>query len=59
MEFPSLEKQPEAVRREIAGLLEKHGGFAAQRPFTRMLHRTSVRFGDVARTYAVVGPEFG
>jgi GNAT superfamily N-acetyltransferase len=34
-------------------------GFAAQRPFTRMLHRTSKSFDDTARTFAVVGPEFG
>ncbi len=34
-------------------------GFVAQRPFTRMLYRSSARFDDAARTYAVVGPEFG
>jgi GNAT superfamily N-acetyltransferase len=34
-------------------------GFAAQRPFTRMLYRRSARFDDPPRTYAVVGPEFG
>jgi hypothetical protein len=34
-------------------------GFAAARPFTRMLHGSSVRFDDAARTFAVVGPEFG
>jgi GNAT superfamily N-acetyltransferase len=34
-------------------------GFAAVRPFTRMLYASSMRFDDVARTFAVVGPEFG
>jgi GNAT superfamily N-acetyltransferase len=34
-------------------------GFAAQRPFTRMLLGRSQSFDDVARTYAVIGPEFG
>jgi GNAT superfamily N-acetyltransferase len=34
-------------------------GFAAVRPFTRMLHGRSARFDDPARTFAVVGPEFG
>ena len=34
-------------------------GFAPQRPFTRMLYRRSARFDDPARTFAVVGPEFG
>jgi GNAT superfamily N-acetyltransferase len=34
-------------------------GFAAVRPFTRMLYRSSARFDDDARTFAVVGPEFG
>jgi GNAT superfamily N-acetyltransferase len=34
-------------------------GFVGQRPFTRMLYRGSARFDDAARTYAVVGPEFG
>jgi GNAT superfamily N-acetyltransferase len=34
-------------------------GFNAVRPFTRMLYRTSSRFDDAARTFAVVGPEFG
>jgi len=34
-------------------------GFNAVRPFTRMLYRTSCRFDDAARTFAVVGPEFG
>jgi GNAT superfamily N-acetyltransferase len=35
------------------------GGFAAQRPLTRMLYRRSVGFDDTSRTFAVVGPEFG
>jgi GNAT superfamily N-acetyltransferase len=34
-------------------------GFAAVRPFTRMLHGRAARFDDPARTYAVAGPEFG
>jgi GNAT superfamily N-acetyltransferase len=34
-------------------------GFAAVRPFTRMIYRSSTRFDDAARTCAVVGPEFG
>ena len=34
-------------------------GFAPQRPFTRMLHRRHESFDDVARTFAVAGPEFG
>jgi GNAT superfamily N-acetyltransferase len=34
-------------------------GFAAQRPLTRMLHGRSTGFDDTARTFAVVGPEFG
>jgi GNAT superfamily N-acetyltransferase len=34
-------------------------GFAVQRPFTRMLLGRDRSFDDVARTYAVIGPEFG
>jgi|EndMetStandDraft_8_1072994.scaffolds.fasta_scaffold88317_2 GNAT superfamily N-acetyltransferase len=34
-------------------------GFAGVRPFTRMLHGTPARFDAPARTFAVVGPEFG
>jgi ribosomal protein S18 acetylase RimI-like enzyme len=34
-------------------------GFATVRPFTRMLYGTRARFDDPARTFAVVGPEFG
>ena len=34
-------------------------GFEPVRPFTRMLYGTSARFDDPARTFAVVGPEFG
>jgi len=34
-------------------------GFAAQRPFTRMLLGRDRSFDDLARTYAVIGPEFG
>ena len=34
-------------------------GFAVARPFTRMAYRSSARFDDAARTFAVAGPEFG
>ena len=34
-------------------------GFAVARPFTRMLKGSATRFDDAARTFAVVGPEFG
>jgi GNAT superfamily N-acetyltransferase len=34
-------------------------GFTAQRPLTRMLLDRSEGFDDTARTFAVVGPEFG
>jgi GNAT superfamily N-acetyltransferase len=34
-------------------------GFSPQRPFTRMLLGRNESFDDVARTYAVIGPEFG
>ncbi|HEY7665817.1 MAG TPA: GNAT family N-acetyltransferase [Xanthobacteraceae bacterium] len=34
-------------------------GFSAVRPFTRMVHGSARRFDDAARTFAVVGPEFG
>jgi GNAT superfamily N-acetyltransferase len=34
-------------------------GFAVQRPFTRMLYGRSISFDDTARTFAVIGPEFG
>ena len=34
-------------------------GFAVARPFTRMAYRSSARFDDAARTFAVGGPEFG
>ena len=34
-------------------------GFTAVRPFTRMLYGTATRFDDHARTFAVIGPEFG
>jgi GNAT superfamily N-acetyltransferase len=42
----------------IRGWLESCG-FTAQRPFTRMLLGRDQSFDDVARTYAVIGPEFG
>jgi GNAT superfamily N-acetyltransferase len=34
-------------------------GFTAQRPLTRMLLNRAQGFDDTARTFAVVGPEFG
>jgi GNAT superfamily N-acetyltransferase len=34
-------------------------GFTPERPFTRMLHGRSTGFEDAARTFALVGPEFG
>ena len=34
-------------------------GFTTQRPLTRMVYRRRTGFDDPARTYAVVGPEFG
>jgi GNAT superfamily N-acetyltransferase len=43
---------------ELRRFLDAHG-FAAVRPFTRMIHGASPRFDDPARTFAVVGPEFG
>ena len=45
-------------KREVRSFLDA-SGFAAVRPFTRMLHGSSARFDDAARTFAVVGPEFG
>src|SRR5215831_5923324 len=45
-------------KRELRGFLDAHG-FAAVRAFTRMLYGSSARFDDPARTFAVVGPEFG
>jgi GNAT superfamily N-acetyltransferase len=43
---------------ELRSFLDAQG-FAAVRPFTRMLCGASTRFDDAARTFAVVGPEFG
>jgi GNAT superfamily N-acetyltransferase len=43
---------------ELRGFLAARG-FAAVRPFTRMRHGSSARFDDGARTFAVIGPEFG
>jgi GNAT superfamily N-acetyltransferase len=45
-------------KRELGRFLDARG-FAAARPFTRMLYGSSARFDDAARTFAVVGPEFG
>jgi GNAT superfamily N-acetyltransferase len=46
------------AKSEVRMFLEARG-FAAVRPFTRMLHGSSARFDDPARTFAVAGPEFG
>jgi len=45
-------------KRELRSVLDARG-FAVARPFTRMLYGSSARFDDAARTFAVVGPEFG
>src|SRR4029453_9491212 len=42
----------------VRSFLERRG-FAAVRPFTRIVYGTPARFDDPARTFAVVGPEFG
>jgi GNAT superfamily N-acetyltransferase len=52
--FIDLADDKSAVRR----FLETRG-FATVRPFTRMVYGSSLRFDDPARTFAVVGPEFG
>jgi len=46
------------AKAEIRAWLEAQG-FAAQRPFTRMVYGMRTGFDDPARTFAVVGPEFG
>jgi GNAT superfamily N-acetyltransferase len=43
---------------DVRGFLDAYG-FTAVRPFTRMVNGSSQRFDDAARTFAVVGPEFG
>jgi GNAT superfamily N-acetyltransferase len=43
---------------ELRSFLDARG-FTAVRPFRRMLYGSSARFDDAARTFAVVGPEFG
>jgi GNAT superfamily N-acetyltransferase len=45
-------------KRELRNLLDAHG-FTAVRPFTRMVYGSTRRFDDAARTFAVIGPEFG
>jgi GNAT superfamily N-acetyltransferase len=45
-------------KQEIRSLLEARG-FTEVRPFTRMMYGSSTRFDDQARTFAVIGPEFG
>ena len=42
----------------IRAFLEAHG-FSFTRPLTRMVHGRTSAFDDGARTFAVVGPEFG
>ena len=46
------------AKSEVRRFLEA-SGFAAQRPFTRMLLGRRESFDDGSRTYAVIGPEFG
>src|SRR5439155_5607717 len=46
------------AKSDVRKFLEARG-FTAVRPFTRMLFGRSDRFDDPARTFAVVGPEFG
>ena len=45
-------------KQELRSFLDARG-FTAVRPFTRMLYGSSTRFDDAARTFAVIGPEFG
>jgi GNAT superfamily N-acetyltransferase len=45
-------------KHELRSCLDARG-FASVRPFTRMLYGSSARFDDPARTFAVIGPEFG
>jgi GNAT superfamily N-acetyltransferase len=46
------------AKTEVRDFLEARG-FAAVRPFTRMIFGRSERFDDPKRTFAVLGPEFG
>jgi GNAT superfamily N-acetyltransferase len=46
------------LKGEVRRFLQARG-FAPARPFTRMLHGRAERFDDAARTFAVIGPEFG
>jgi GNAT superfamily N-acetyltransferase len=46
------------AKAEVRRWLETRG-FSAVRPLTRMLYGRSQRYDDAARTFAVVGPEFG
>ena len=46
------------AKAEVRRWLEARG-FSAVRPLTRMLYGRSQRYDDAARTFAVVGPEFG
>ena len=46
------------AKSDVRDFLEQRG-FAPARPFTRMLYGRPERFDDPARSFAVVGPEFG
>jgi GNAT superfamily N-acetyltransferase len=46
------------AKAELRAWLDERG-FAAQRPFTRMLYCRSDRYDDPTHTFAVVGAEFG
>ena len=46
------------AKSDVRDFLEQRG-FAPARPFTRMLYGRPERFDDPARTFAVIGPEFG
>jgi predicted N-acetyltransferase YhbS len=45
-------------KQELRDVLDARG-FASVRPFARMMYGSSTRFDDPARTFAVIGPEFG
>jgi hypothetical protein len=46
------------AKTDICAWLAK-AGFTSQRPLTRMVFGRVTGFEDTARTFAVVGPEFG
>lgn len=47
-----------AAHAEVGGWL-RTSGFTLQRPYTRMLLKRKVPFGDVTRLFAIAGPELG